>query len=164
MSKTNTEHYDELGFVKYPSFLTESYINELNTILDNLDVKVSETVFDEDGTGKIKQIQYLYTRGELFRDLLSKVKEIGKELLQTKEFETLNMQLFEKHPHISKPTRSHQDNAYFKMEPASPITIWIALDDIDEENGCLYYAPKTHLTPTRKHKRYHPHTTFRTRS
>jgi len=80
------------------------------------------------------------------------------------KFTVLNMQLFEKHPKISKPTRSHQDNAYFKLTPTTALTIWIALDDIDEENGCLYYAPKSHLRPTHKHSRYHKHTTFRIRS
>ena len=46
-------------------------------------------------------------------------------------------QLFEKHPDISKPTRSHQDNGYFKVTPAIALTFWISLDRIDEDNGAL---------------------------
>jgi len=145
-------------------FLTREQIDNINRIIDNLNLTPSETVFDEDGTGKIKQVQYLYNYDKVFVDLLDKVRPYAETLTGEKELDVLNMQLFEKHPEISKPTRAHQDNAYFKVTPSIAITFWIALDDIDEENGCLYYAPKTHLTPTRKHQRYHSHTTFRMRS
>lgn len=162
----NKENYLAIGYVKYSSYLTNEYIEQLNMIIDKLllNIKIDEDVFDEDNTGKIKQIQYLHKRDNIFNDLLEKVKPIIYELIGSYEYKVLNTQLFEKHPHISKPTRSHQDNAYFKQTPSTPFTIWIALDDIDESNGCLYYSPYSHLLPTRKHSRYHPQTTFRKRS
>lgn len=154
------------GFTVYKNFLNKEHTELLNEKITELQttLPVSDSVFDEDGTGKIKQIQYLYTKDKIFEELLSTINPIALELLGHGEFSIMNMQLFEKHPLISKPTRSHQDNAYFKVDPPSALTMWIALDDIDEENGCLYYASMTHLTPTRKHQRYHDHTTFRTRS
>jgi len=157
-------NYTNDGYTKYNSFFSEELIDNVNDIIDGLNLPVGDTVFDEDGTGKIKQIQYLYKYNNIFVDMIDSIKPIVTELLGTDKYSVLNMQLFEKHPLISKPTRAHQDNAYFKMTPATPLTCWISLDDIDEENGCLYYAPKTHLTPTRKHQRYHKHTTFRIRS
>lgn len=160
------QYYSFNGYSKYEKFLNDDYLLLLNNKITELEktLPISDSVFDEDGTGKIKQIQYLYDRDDIFKELLEKVKPIAANLLGHDSFTVLNMQLFEKHPTISKPTRSHQDNAYFKVDPPSALTMWIALDDIDEENGCLYYAPMTHLTPTRKHQRYHAHTTFRTRS
>ena len=89
---------------------------------------------------------------------------VAKTFTKHEEFDILNMQMFEKHPKISKATRSHQDNAYFKVTPADAITIWLALDDIDENNGCIYYAPKTHMLGTLDHQRYGDDTTFRVRS
>ena len=159
----NLKKYNNDGYVFYESFFSKDFIDNINNIIDNLDLTVCDTVFDEDGTGKIKQIQYLWNYDEEFVKLLDKIKPLAEELTgyKTEEMHVLNMQLFEKHPEISKPTRAHQDNAYFKVTPATALTFWLSLDDIDEENGCLYYAPKTHLTPTRKHQRYHPHTTFR---
>lgn len=126
----------------------------MNDIIDNLGktLKISDSVFDESGTGKIKQIQYLEQYDKIFIDLIEELRPIAEILTEETELNILNMQLFEKHPKISKPTRAHQDNAYFKMTPSTPLTVWIALDDIDEENGCIYYAPFTHLTPTRKHQ------------
>lgn len=160
------EEYDNQGYTAYRSLISVERINQMNSIIDTLSatLEVSETVFDESGTGKIKQIQQLHTYHEIFKDVIEELRPIAEQLTGSNDLKLLNMQLFEKHPGISKPTRSHQDNAYFKMTPATPITCWISLDDIDETNGCLYYAPYTHLTPTRRHQRYHPHTTFRTRS
>lgn len=165
---TTKEIYDEFGFVKLnQDKLDSEFVSKLNDAIDKMQDELyaeSGSVFDEDGTGKIKQIQYLHKRGPIFETLLNRLIQPAQYLTNSMKLNVLNMQLFEKHPGISKPTRAHQDNAYFRCTPADAITFWIALDDIDEENGCLYYAPKTHLIPTRKHQRYHKHTTFRTRS
>ena len=57
-------------------------------------------------------------------------------------------QLFFKPPRHGSPKAYHQDNAYFLMHPDDHvITAWIALDDVDEENGCLRYIDGSHLGP-----------------
>ncbi len=39
----------------------------------------------------------------------------------------------------------HQDYSYWtRTEPMSHLTCWIALDDSDRDNGCLYYVPGSH--------------------
>ena len=38
----------------------------------------------------------------------------------------------------------HQDSGYGQLEPLSDLTIWIALDDTDESNGCLFILPESH--------------------
>lgn len=159
-------NYEINGFVKLYNYLSDKYIEKINGIIDEMikHIKIDDDVFDEDKTGKIKQIQYLHKKNDIFIDLIDKMKPIIYKLLGHYDYHILNTQLFEKHPNISKPTRAHQDNAYLKQIPSTPLTIWIPLDDIDEKNGCLYYAPYTHLLPTRKHYRYHPQTTFRIRS
>jgi phytanoyl-CoA hydroxylase len=168
MNSETKNLYDSEGYARFDSFYATDYIDGLNSIIDDMisdgTVRIGETVFDEDKTGKIKQIQYLHRLDPEFQRVVDDLRPIAEALTGSSNLTLLNVQLFEKHIDISKPTRSHQDNAYFKMEPASALTFWLSLDDIDEENGCLYYAPKTHLTPTRKHQRYHPHTTFRVRS
>jgi ectoine hydroxylase-related dioxygenase (phytanoyl-CoA dioxygenase family) len=39
----------------------------------------------------------------------------------------------------------HQDNGYWKLEPAAAISLWIALDDVDEANGCMRFIPGSHM-------------------
>jgi hypothetical protein len=38
----------------------------------------------------------------------------------------------------------HQDNGYVAIEPANNVTIWLALDDVDERNGCVWVMPGSH--------------------
>lgn len=41
----------------------------------------------------------------------------------------------------------HQDSFYIQTQPDSLIGAWIALDRADEENGCLWVAPGSHVEP-----------------
>jgi len=44
----------------------------------------------------------------------------------------------------SKGQAAHQDFYYIKNEPRSMIAAWIALERVDEENGCLWVIPGSH--------------------
>ena len=39
----------------------------------------------------------------------------------------------------------HQDNFYLRVKPSNCIAAWMALDNCDEENGCLQIVPGSHL-------------------
>jgi hypothetical protein len=47
----------------------------------------------------------------------------------------------------------HQDNGYIAIEPANNVTVWIALDDVDTRNGCVWIDPKSHLKGLLPHKK-----------
>ncbi len=47
----------------------------------------------------------------------------------------------------------HQDNGYAAIEPATNVTIWVALDDVDEENGCVWVMPRSHEQGLLDHRR-----------
>jgi phytanoyl-CoA hydroxylase len=46
----------------------------------------------------------------------------------------------------------HQDNGYAAVEPATNVTIWVALDDVDEQNGCVWVMPRSHVKGLLDHK------------
>jgi phytanoyl-CoA hydroxylase len=50
--------------------------------------------------------------------------------------------------HVTPP---HQDNYYFCLTPPRVLTIWLALDRVDAENGCLRYVAGSHLRGYRTH-------------
>ena len=58
-----------------------------------------------------------------------------------------------------KPPRStevvgwHQDAFYWPMTPHNTVTVWLAFDDVDEENGAMKIIPGSHLHGLMKHKR-----------
>ena len=60
---------------------------------------------------------------------------------------------FNKPPGTNHITPPHQDNYYFCLTPPNVVTIWLALDPVDEANGCLRYLPGSHLLPIRSHNR-----------
>lgn len=53
---------------------------------------------------------------------------------------TGNVQFFNKTPQLSKATPAHQDGYYFHIKPNKAVTMWIALDDADARNGCVFYV------------------------
>lgn len=203
MTENPAERIKQHGWTEFRQYFDRERINAVNDALDTLSAdllsqpELPNDVFLE--SGKIKQIQYLHRRGEIFANLLDDILALAGQLdiwgnktkdmtggsesslapaiepapkhelapaiepIKMSEFTIINMQLFEKHPEVGKHTRAHQDNAYFRFEHPLATTFWISLDDIDEENGCLYYA-REFTGRDILHTRYAPNTTFRLRS
>ena len=70
-------------------------INLLNEEIDKLQLilPIGDEVFDEDKTGKIKQIQYLHKKSLIFKKLLDDIAVIPELLIGHNNYTILNMQL-----------------------------------------------------------------------
>ena len=55
-----------------------------------------------------------------------------------------------KQPHIGGEVRWHQDGSYLITEPASVTGIWVAIEDANRSNGCLWVQPGGHRSPLRE--------------
>jgi len=52
--------------------------------------------------------------------------------------------LINKAPHTDTPTPWHQDAAYWiELPDTRAVSIWIALDEVDEANGCMWFIPRS---------------------
>jgi ectoine hydroxylase-related dioxygenase (phytanoyl-CoA dioxygenase family) len=61
-------------------------------------------------------------------------------------------QVFMKPARGGGPKPAHQDNAYFGPNDIEGlVSVWVALDDADEGNGCLFYADGSHREPVHEH-------------
>jgi phytanoyl-CoA hydroxylase len=58
---------------------------------------------------------------------------------------------FNKPPGTNHVTPPHQDNYYFCLTPPRVLTVWLALDDVDAENGCLRYVAGSQQRGFRTH-------------
>lgn len=100
----------------------------------------------ESGETAARKIDNPYLRNPLFRDfaLDGRLREMLRRI--TGEEPLLKSdQLFMKPPRFGSEKPYHQDNFYFRCTPGGHvITAWIALDDVDEENGCLRYISGSH--------------------
>jgi len=51
---------------------------------------------------------------------------------------------------LSKPANTsnfvpwHQDASFWSLSPARTVTVWLAIDDADEENAAMQWIPRTH--------------------
>ena len=52
--------------------------------------------------------------------------------------------------------RWHQDNGYQDVQPGTNLTIWIALDDVDTTNGCVWVVPGSHRAGLLPHRQPNP--------
>lgn len=49
-----------------------------------------------------------------------------------------------KKPHDPKQVPWHQDASFWSLSPARTVTVWLAIDDADEENSAMRFLPATH--------------------
>ena len=52
---------------------------------------------------------------------------------------------FSKKPHDEKQVSWHQDASYWPLTPSKVITVWLAIDDVDEHNGPMTVIPGSHI-------------------
>ncbi|SCU96457.1 LAFA_0G06436g1_1 [Lachancea sp. 'fantastica'] len=72
------------------------------------------------------------------------VSEIAKGL-GFKKPRALQSMVLCKQPEIGGAVPSHQDSVFLYTDPTSAVGFWIPLEDATHENGCLSFAPGSHL-------------------
>jgi phytanoyl-CoA hydroxylase len=153
--------YDRDGYVFLKSFLSKDEVEKINRefedfIRNKVPSMPGNFVFYEDNSdpSTLKQLQDIHNYNSFFSGILkgSKFEEMAKVLLGENVIGK-NVEYFNKPPKIGKPTPPHQDGYYFMLNPPQAITMWMALEDADEENGCVRYIQGSHLTGMRPHGR-----------
>ena len=78
------------------------------------------------------------------------VRLVGDDRLLdvAEEFIGPNIALFASHyiakrPHDGQAVLWHQDGSYWPLEPMEVVTLWLSLDEVNAENGCMEVIPGT---------------------
>ena len=113
--------------------------------------EVGDYLFDRAASGATapRKIGTPYTRHADFRALVfdPRLRALLEAVIGA-PVELAADQILMKPPEIGSAKPYHQDNAYFRCDPGDHVvTAWIALDDVDEENGCLRYIDGSHRQP-----------------
>lgn len=108
----------------------------------------------EDGTQQApRKIDHVFPKDEEFRKFLLDARLTG--IIKSFLGETPLLfadQIMMKPPRFGSAKPYHQDNFYFRCHPDDQvITVWIALDDVAVDNGCLRYIDGSHLGPILPH-------------
>ncbi len=155
------QDYQKDGYVLLKGFLSPEEVSETLEQLALFRREVLPTmpdhhVFyeDKDKPDTLKQLQHLDEYHPFFHDLLhgSRFQRVAEILLEDAVVPR-NFQYFNKPPLVGQPTPPHQDGYYFMLNPCEAVTMWLALESVDEINGCVRYIPGSHQREMRPHTR-----------
>jgi len=154
------ERFEGDGYVVLRKVLNAEELSAVRSELDRVIREVipampREHVYHEDKSrpDTLKQLQMLHTHDRYFHDLFlgGRFERLAETLLGDKVVGK-NLQYFSKPPGTGQPTPPHQDGYYFKLTPCEALTMWLALDDVDDNNGCVRYVRGSHRRGMRSHQ------------
>ncbi len=132
------QHFDREGYTIFRQVIDAALLKEVNSHLEWLHAKYPH----------LRPENYNH---ELVRTDPFWVHLISEERLLdvAQQFIGPDIALFASH-YISKPPFDgqavlwHQDGSYWPLEPMEVVTLWLAVDDSEPENGCMRVIPRTH--------------------
>jgi len=158
---TTKAAFDRDGYIALRGFLDAAEVAELcgeftrfrDTILPHL--PRNEVFYEQLGEAStLKQVQRLHEHDTFFGLMMEqgKFRRVA-EIVLGEPVTCQNMQYFNKPAGVGQPTPPHQDGYYFMLEPCAAVTMWLALEDVDEETGCVRYVTGSHQLGMRAHAR-----------
>jgi len=150
--------YDAAGFVVVRQFLPGADLAELREQLDRYIREVVPTLpdsaaffQDRSRPETLKQLQHM-AGDAYFSGMMRQPRWLElAEALVGEAVAADQPEWFNKPPGTNHVTPPHQDNFYFSLAPAHVATLWLALDPVDAENGCLRYVTGSHRHGFRPH-------------
>lgn len=141
-----TKEFD--GYSTISNLVTKSCVEELKEEILRLQ-EVAKPDWLEKNSAKCDEDRYLVIRSvDTPSDMLFSFARKAELIQIVEEFAgmrvtPLYVEFFDKPPFSNLPTPPHQDHAFYNSHFPDElgVTIWLALDDCDEENGCMMVAP-----------------------
>jgi len=133
-------------------FYNKTYNAFINNEFDIKDYRSDLSGIDDDK----EYITQIMSPSKVYPELLLKTmhikgSKIATEILGDDIILDFDM-LINKAPNTNKITPWHQDAAYWiDMPDKRALSIWFAIDDATVDNGCMWYTPKSHLSPIKEH-------------
>ncbi len=155
------QDWDSDGYLILRGFMDPKEAQEVASNIDRYVADVlpglsDDEAFYEDKSRPetIKRLNNMSDYDDYFRKLYQddRFVKLAEALLEDGVI-AKNMQWFNKNPGDGKETPPHQDGFYFMLEPNEALTYWLALDHVDEENGCIRYVRGSHRRGMRPHQK-----------
>ncbi|MDC6451753.1 phytanoyl-CoA dioxygenase family protein, partial [Alphaproteobacteria bacterium] len=132
-----------------PNFIDKNTVTTINSKIESFiekkskDLNLGDVHRTDDGT--VNTIHVMSQESNFFSDLLN-----SPEFTNLAKFiigETVQpqwAQLFNKPKNTGMGAPFHQDNYYWNVIDNKTVTIWLALDEVNETNGALSYYENSH--------------------
>ncbi len=139
-SKRLAQEYAEDGFVTAVEVFPEDEIREYRRAFDALEAREGKERCQIGIMGRHFEEEFIWRMATQRRLLDLMEALVGEDLV------LLSTHFFCKYPdkEATKFVAWHQDVTYWGLEPPTAHTAWIAIDDADEENGCMLVLPGSH--------------------
>ena len=161
LSDPQVREFDRNGCLIGGKVISDAQVDELRVELDRVIAAHQAGGFERDGATKpvmiskwgessesiIWQIVNIWEASPAFERLLytRPVAEALQQLTGADELQVWHDQIQYKPPRHGGINNWHQDAPYWPIiKPETPVTAWIALDDVDESNGCMWMVPGSH--------------------
>jgi ectoine hydroxylase-related dioxygenase (phytanoyl-CoA dioxygenase family) len=161
LTESHLRKFDTDGFCVIEHALTAKLLRTVEREVDRLESERNEWLRRQSGRrwwiSRADVIDFapnLVRESDLLRNFSrsSPLTEICLDLVGT-DVRLYFDQAVYKHPGPSdKSLPWHQDNGYNFKRPEAYITIWIPLQDVDSDNGCLWIVPSIHRLGTLRHR------------
>ncbi len=153
------ERYFTDGFVIVRQLLAPAALAELHAQIERYIREVVPTLpkdqaFHDDYSRPetLRKMQALNRHDAWFSRFMQSGPHIPiQEHLMGDQCQPQGLEWFDKLPHDKNATPAHQDGFYWNRQPDLACGAWIALDPVDRENGCLWYARGSHRQGVRPH-------------
>lgn len=151
--------YEDDGFVVIRGLFSPTEFKDLQSNLDRYVREVVPTLpkdqafFDDYSKPEtLRKMQSLNRHDAWFANFMKQGPHVPVQAhLMRDAASPQGMEWFDKLPYDTNATPAHQDGFYWNRKPDIACGIWIALDPVDRENGCLWYARGSHKTGIRPH-------------
>jgi ectoine hydroxylase-related dioxygenase (phytanoyl-CoA dioxygenase family) len=160
LSDDQVRQFDELGYVVVDDLVAPDRLAELVGEIDRFEAETEAFLRTLDGeklsiaeAGAITFTVHLVARSAVCRALVHdpRIVDIAVDLLGPDVRLYWDQAVYKK---PEKPRRFpwHQDNGYTFVEPQQYLTVWLALTDATEDNGCPHVVPGLHREGTLAHR------------
>lgn len=149
LSASQVAFYNENGFLSGLPVFRGDDIARIQAYIDDL---VAKVVAAPDPRNEYSVFNYqLVCRGVFDLTHTPALLDLAEDILGP-DFVCWNTHLFYKSPHDPKAVPFHQDAIYWPLTPARTVTVWLALDDADDENAAMHFVPGSHLMGPLEHE------------
>ena len=142
LSRAQVEDFNANGYLSGLSVFSEAQATELRLYFDNL---IHEVVNANDKRNAYSINGYHLCCQKLF-DIIHTPKIISlATALLGPDVVCWSTHMFCKLPGDPMEVPLHQDGVYWPFNQAKTLTVWLAIDDADDENGTMHFVPGSHL-------------------
>ena len=155
LSEDDVRSFGERGFVTAGRVLDADAVDELRAELARVSAERdagngAKPVLDRDigqERAPVQQVVNIWQASPAFRRLLDHPRIVAEvvQLTGARELRVWHDQIQYKPPRTGGTTHWHQDApAWPVITPDVQVTAWVAMDDVDLDNGCMWMVPGSH--------------------